>query len=188
MTSITLNPTKGHLLVSVPFLNDYYFARSVVLLTENNDDGAIGLILNKKLDTHVSEAVKEFTNFDDYIHLGGPVDKNSLFYIHTLGNLIPDSEEIMPGLYWGGTFSVVQLLMEQGQLNPGNIKFFAGYSGWAPNQLNRELKEKSWVISKDNASSIMSTNPDEYWKNQLKGSRKKEYSVWADYPVNPSLN
>lgn len=188
MTATILKPTKGKLLVSVPFLNDYFFGRSVVLITEHNKEGSVGLIINKTLDTKVSDAVKEFDHFDAELYMGGPVENDSLFYIHTAGDIIHDSIKIMDGLFWGGNFETVKMLVNNGQLTPNNIKFFVGYSGWAPEQLHKELKENSWVITKDAASNIMKCDKEVYWKNKLRSSNMKEYSVWADFPVNPSLN
>ncbi len=188
MSTTTLKPTKGRLLISVPFLNDYYFGRSVVLLTEHNEEGSVGLIINKPLETKVNDAIKEFPAFDDNLYLGGPVESNSLFYLHTAGMKIPDSVKIVNGLYWGGNFETIKMLIETGELTPDNLWFFVGYSGWAPFQLDRELKEKSWVVTTGDIQNIMSSDPEFIWNDKLKNSRRKEYTVWADYPVNPSLN
>ncbi len=188
MKKALLKPTKGRLLISVPFLNDYYFGRSVVLLTEHGKEGSVGLIINKPLDTRINDAIKDFPAFDENLYLGGPVEKNSLFYIHTKGDIITDSIEIKEGLYWGGDFEAIKSLIKDGLLYPGNIRFFVGYSGWAPFQLDRELREKSWVVSECDVNSILTPDPLTYWHKKLKNSSHKEYAVWADFPVNPSLN
>ena len=144
MTITVLKPTKGRLLVSVPFMNDFYFGRSVVLLTEHNEDGSVGFILNKPLETKIGNAITDFPDFKGNIYMGGPVEKSSLFYIHTLGNLVKDSIEVFKGLYWGGNFNTIKKLIETGIMNEDDIRFFVGYSGWGKNQLERELVEKSW--------------------------------------------
>ena len=187
MTSEKIKPTKGKLLISVPFLNDFYFGRSVVLLTDHSEEGSVGFILNKPLETNVSQAIKELPKFNTSLYLGGPVENQSLFYIHTLGTLIADSMEIMEGLYWGGDFKSIITLIDDDVIGENDIKFFVGYAGWAPRQLARELKENSWVVAETNIREVMSNDPETFWKRVMKGA-PKEYAVWADFPVNPSLN
>jgi putative transcriptional regulator len=187
MTVTVLKPTKGRLLISVPFMNDFYFGRSVVLLTEHNEEGSIGFILNKPLDTKVDSAINDFPDFNSKLYMGGPVEKTSLFYIHTLGSLVKDSIEISKGLFWGGNFDTIKKLIETGVMSEDDIRFFVGYSGWGKNQLDKELSEKSWLVSETNVPEIMSMNPDSFWKDNIKAT-DKQLGVWADYPVNPSLN
>jgi len=187
MTVKTIEPAKGHLLISVPFLNDQFFGRSVVLLTEHHHEGSVGFILNKPLETKVSDAITDFPEFDSVLHVGGPVDNNSLFYVHVLGNIIPDSIEIMKGLYWGGDFEYIKQMISFNKILPSEIRFFVGYSGWGADQLNREIKENSWLIQKSNPKIVMNTDTDNFWKYFIKKTDKK-YAVWADFPVNPSLN
>ena len=158
------------------------------MLTDHNEEGSTGLILNKPLDTPIQEAIPDFPEFDGPLYLGGPVDNHSLFYIHTVGDLIQDSIEITDGLFWGGNYDTVKLLIEGRQLGPDEIKFFVGYSGWSPNQLEDELNRKSWVVSQGVIRQIMAKELfEDYWKFNIQKS-KKEYAVWANYPVNPSLN
>ncbi len=188
MTTTMIKPTKGRLLVSVPFLNDQFFGRSVVLITEHNEEGSVGLIINKPLSTAVGEAIKDFSDFNTNLHMGGPVEPNSLFYLHTKPDLIEGSVKVLENLYWGGNFESVKAMIKNKQIAPEEIKFFVGYSGWGPNQLDEELKRKSWIVTKAKVDKIMEPNLDSYWKDNLNDSNKKEYSVWANYPVNPSLN
>jgi len=187
MTTTTLKPAKGNLLISVPFLNDQFFGRSVVLLTEHNEEGSVGLILNKVLDTRIHEAISDFPEFDAPLHLGGPVSANSLFYLHVLGDMIPGSVEIISGLFWGGDFDHLRTLITLKEIKTDDIKFFVGYSGWGENQLDREMKENSWLVQKASVKSIMSSEQSDYWKYLIKKTNR-EYAVWADFPVNPSLN
>jgi len=180
-------PSKGNLLISLPFLNDQFFGRSVVLLTEHNNDGSVGFILNKPLETKVSDAIKDFPEFDSFLHVGGPVDNNSIFYLHVLGDSIPDSMEIIDGLYWGGDFEFIKQMISFNKIKTNEIRFFVGYSGWAANQLNREIKENSWLVQKCTAKIVMQSDTDNFWKFFIKKT-DRQYAVWADFPVNPSLN
>jgi putative transcriptional regulator len=188
MNTVVLKPTKGHLLVSTPQLNDYYFGRSVIFLTEHNKEGSVGFIVNKPLKTTISEAIKDFPEYRARLFLGGPVEPNSLFFLHTLGDIIPDSIEVIDGLFWGGDFEIIKMMIKNNQLKNSEIKFFAGYSGWAPKQLERELMEHSWVVTKSDVKKIMRSNTDTFWKEKIKDSPIPEHLVWADFPINPSLN
>jgi putative transcriptional regulator len=187
MTTTVLKPTKGRLLVSVPFMNDFYFGRSVVLLTEHNEEGSVGFILNKPIETKLESAINDFPEFNGNLYMGGPVEKTSLFYIHTLGTLVKDSIEVSKGLYWGGNFSTIKKLIETGVMGEDDIRFFVGYSGWGKNQLEKELSEKSWVVTERSIPEIMSLDPENFWKENIKAT-DRQLGVWADFPVNPSLN
>ena len=187
MTTKILKPAKGRVLISIPFLNDQFFGRSVVLLTEYNEEGAVGLIINKELDTNINEVINEFPEFNAPLYLGGPVSNDSLFYLHVLGDLIPDSVEIISGLFWGGNFQVIMELIKNGHITSDEIRFFVGYSGWGQKQLDRELQENNWLVQRTNVRKIMDADPAKLWNSLIKQTNK-EYSVWADFPVNPSLN
>ena len=78
-------PQKGRILIAEPFLNGEYFSRSVVLLVAYSDKGAVGFILNKKIDFSLQEVFVDFPKFDANVFLGGPVSADSIFFIHRLG-------------------------------------------------------------------------------------------------------
>jgi len=182
-----IKPTKGKILISEPFLIDYYFKRSVVLLAEHNEDGSFGLILNKPVELQLSDIVKDFPSFDTPIYLGGPVKTDSLYFIHTLGNEIDDSMEISEGLFWGGDIEVVKELITIGKIGTEEIKFFVGYSGWVSKQLDGELARNSWLVANMNANDVMHSNPDKMWKKTLK-TLGKDYEYWTNFPSDPTLN
>jgi len=185
--SNNIRPAPGKILISEPFLYDYYFHRSVILLAEHNKDGSFGVIINKPLAMGFDEVVKDFPYYDATVYLGGPVSTDSLFFIHTAGDAIESSLQIMDGLYWGGDLEQVKSLIKIGQLNEGNIRFFVGYSGWSPKQLDNELKRDSWAVSSLDAEQVMNSNPSELWKSSL-NKLGKEYSKWTNFPSEPGLN
>lgn len=182
-----IKPTKGKILISEPFLIDYYFKRSVVLLAEHNEDGSFGLILNKPVELQLSDIVKDFPSFDTPIYLGGPVKTDSLYFIHTLGNEIDDSMEISEGLFWGGDIEVVKELITIGKIETGEIKFFVGYSGWVSKQLEGELARNSWLVANMKARDVMHSNPDKMWKKTLK-TLGEDYEYWTNFPSDPTHN
>ena len=181
-------PGQGKLLVSEPFLKDYFFRRSVVLLAEHNEDGSFGVIINKPIEYAFNEVVAGFPQIDIPVFLGGPVQTDRLFYIHTLGEeKVPGSLEIMKGLWWGGDIEQVRKLMSGGLVQESNFRFFVGYSGWEPEQLDRELQEESWVIAKKPARVVMSVRTSDLWTRIVR-SLGKDYVPWTRFPIDPSLN
>lgn len=187
MAETTLKPLKGRLLLSVPFLNDFFFGRSVILLTEHNQDGSAGLIINKPLHTKINTAIKDFPEFNARLFLGGPVENKALFYLHTVGELLPGSLPVMKNLYWGGDYEALKQLIAEKMIKPGEIRFFVGYSGWSPKQLNNELKQNSWLVTTATPSYVMSNKYNKFWQEKII-STSSEYAVWAKFHINPSLN
>lgn len=182
-----LKPKKGRVLIAEPFMNDFYFKRSVVLLTEHNKSGSFGFILNKPLDITVNDALENFPKFDAPVYMGGPVQSDSLFYVHSQGNLIEDSMPIKNNLYWSGDFEQLKQLISDQQIFPHEIKFFIGYSGWDGEQLAQEIEDESWIISDINIKNITQFNNENLWKDVLQKMGPK-YSLLSNFPEDPSLN
>lgn len=180
-------PKQGRVLISEPFLSDIYFKRSIVFLTEHNDEGTVGFVLNKPVKIPVNEVLEDFPEIESEISLGGPVGTNTVHYIHTLGDLIPNSVKVYRDIYWGGDFDTIKNLIKSGVVKKDQIRFFVGYSGWKPNQLKDEISENSWVIAELAPKIIMESIDDDIWKETLKEMGKK-YKLWADFPENPGMN
>lgn len=189
-TSGPLNRNKcvqqGDLLIAEPFLEGEEFTRSVVLLCEHSDEnGSFGLILNKQSELNVPEVV-ESLHTNQPLYIGGPVEKNTLHFLHTFST-IKNSIKLGDTLFWGGDYDQIKLLDLQGDLNPTNIRFFMGYSGWGKNQLKREIKEESWIISTFNLSQIFTTHSNNLWEETLRKMGGK-YRMFSNYPTDPQLN
>ncbi len=187
MNESNFRPEAGLILISEPFLADMYFKRSVVLLSEHDVEGSIGFILNKPTDITVNDAIDDFPVFDAPLYFGGPVSTDTLYYIHTIGEQLEGSREIMNGVYWGGSFEQLKELILSGTVTPDQIRFYAGYSGWDNDQLDMELKEHAWLISSGSMSYSFYKNPSMLWKQVLR-SMGKEYARMAEFPEDPSLN
>ena len=123
-------PSKGRILIAEPFLPGSYFNRAIILLVAHSDKGAIGFILNKKIDYPVNEILGDFPEFEAEVYIGGPVSTDTIYFIHSLGKLIPGSIHVKDNIYWGGDFEEVKRLIREGLILPGQIRFFLGYSGW----------------------------------------------------------
>lgn len=182
-----VKPAKGRILLSEPLMGDYFFGRSVVLLAEHNEEGSFGTILNKPISANFNEVVKDFPDFDAPVYLGGPVDTENLFYIHTKGDLIAESLEIIDGVYWGGDIEMLKEMMLLKTIQPLDIRFFIGYSGWAANQLDQELEKNSWIIARAEANQIFDTEPTTMWE-QIVNKMGEEYKYWKNFPLDPNAN
>lgn len=181
------NPQPGDLLIAEPFMEDPYFGRSVVLITEHNEEGAFGLILNKPINMEFNQALENAPEFNAKLSLGGPVNKETLHYIHRLGEAIPGSTKIGKGIYWGGDFEVIKELMHSATIEPKDIKLFVGYAGWSPGQLEGEMKRNSWILEKAVANTVFKKDAADLWSHVL--YRKGDpYRLMINFPSNPSLN
>lgn len=178
---------KGSILISEPFLADTFFSRSVVYLVDHSDEGSIGFIINKSLDIRIENAVEGFENYSDTISMGGPVAANTLHYLHTMGDMIPNSFWVRDNLFWGGDLDTIRKMTSKGVINHDQIRFFLGYSGWSPGQLQKELNENSWVIVRTRPETIMKSRGEDSWKAILRSINKK-YRIWADFPESPEMN
>lgn len=180
-------PEKGKILVSEPYLPDPNFERTIILLCEHNEDGSFGFIMNKPSLAKLGDVMQDLSGFDAPVFIGGPVQQDTLHYIHRLEG-IDDAIEVMDGIYWGGNFDQIVSLIETKQVASTDIKFFLGYSGWSAGQIDEELKEDSWIVSdKVNEELLFDINAEAMWQYALKrmGGR---FSVYSNYPQDPRLN
>jgi len=182
-----IKPSQGKILISEPSLIDFFFKQSVILLTEHNENGTFGLIINKPTHLKLSEVSGDFAGFQFPVYFGGPVSTNHLFYVHQLEDKIPESLKITDKLYWGGNIEIIKNLMKIKTLTTENIRFFIGYSGWEVNQLEHEVTEHSWLIATPTIEQIISNNPSALWPTMIK-SFGKEYAIWANFPSDPLMN
>jgi len=182
-----LKPEKGRLLISEPFLPDPNFERTVVLLCEHNEEGSFGFVLNKPAIVKVNDVMEELKNFSHDIFIGGPVQQDTLHFIHR-NKEIESGTEVIKDIFWGGNFENVLFLSDTQQLLSSHIKFFLGYSGWGPGQLDEELEENSWIVCDFVTEELMfETEPAGMWRKAL-GNMGGRFAVYANYPLDPNLN
>ena len=112
---------------------------------------------------------------------------DTLHFVHSLPEQIPDGQPLGGGLFWGGDFEVVTNLIKSNQLDVSQIRFFVGYSGWAEGQLEDEMKEKSWLTVVANPQLVFSTEVKDIWKKAVK-ELDKSYHQIINYPIDPQLN
>jgi len=180
-------PKKGRVLIAEPFMQGLYFSRSVILLAEHNSEESIGFVLDKPTDLYPDELIDNMRQFKGSLYLGGPVEPCMLNYIHTLGEKIPGATKITDSIYHGGDFEMLVSLINKGVANANNVKFFGGYSGWNPGQLQDEIDENSWVVTTIEDEKIMQSESENLWEETL-SELGDNYKLWTNVPRHPSFN
>jgi putative transcriptional regulator len=184
----SIEAAAGRLLVSEPFMMDPNFKRSVILLTEYSSEGAMGFVLNHVSEFLLGDVLPDLSYAEMPVFIGGPVANNTLHFIHSSPDKIAGGIELGDGLYWGGDFEVVKELIAGYKLTQDEIKFFMGYSGWVPGQLEDEIQENSWIVAKQiNSSTIFHHNEEDLWREVVIDLGPR-YAHIANFPENPSLN
>lgn len=182
-------PHTGSILIASPLLYDYHFARSVVLMITHNSEGSMGIVMNKDFRYHISlnQLVPNLETAPLIpVYKGGPVDRSTIFFLHTL----PDLEGSFPlgnGLFLNGDFERVQQYILAGNPIEGHIRFFAGYAGWNNTQLQKEINEDSWIIGETCKQHLLEENYRELWQTSM-NELGNPYRLWAKYPQYPSCN
>jgi putative transcriptional regulator len=182
-----MSPKKGRILISEPFLSGSYFNRSIVFLVSFSEKGAVGFILNKRVDLKIHDVIKDFPDIDIPVYLGGPVATDSIYYIHKLGDKLPGSIHVLDDIYWGGDFDALLNRIKSGLIDLSEVRFFLGYSGWDAGQLERELKENSWLVNNIESGIVMQEPNRDSWFDSVKKVDRR-YSVWENFPENPAMN
>jgi putative transcriptional regulator len=179
---------SGQFLLSEPFMLDENFRRTVVLVCEHNgENGTVGLIVNKSINLRLNDIVEDFPPYKGKLFMGGPVGTDTLQFLHTVGEEIENSVKLTDGLYWGGNFEQMKLLLSTGKISQKEVRFYLGYSGWGVGQLDQELKDNSWIITPATAKDIFQTKHEILWKEVMK-NMGGVYDTMAGYPENPILN
>ena len=176
---------KGQLLIAGPALLDPNFRRTVVLVGEHSEDGALGLVLNRSSETTVDEALPELVAIVDgveQVHVGGPVQPSAIVVLADFvepdraGSLVLDSVGFLPSEVDPD---------ELGELRRARV--FAGYAGWGPGQLDGELEDGSWIVEPALPDDVFTADPDELWSQVLR-RKGGPFGVLALMPPDPSLN
>jgi putative transcriptional regulator len=182
-----ISPAKGILLIANPFLKDPNFSRTVIFICENEAGGAFGFVLNKPFPQKLSELLPEMEGLDLPVYSGGPVQGDSLHFLHQYPDLIAGGQEVCKGVYWGGNFESLQIHLKNRDIQGNRIRFFIGYSGWSEGQLDHEMKEDSWLTVEATRKLVFETKPEDIWKESLH-HLGGEYTMLVNYPTDPQLN
>lgn len=185
--SNNLIPRKGRVLIAEPFLPGNYFNRSVILIVAYSNKGTVGFIINKQIDLTIQDYIPELPEFNAPVYIGGPVSTDTIYFIHTRGDVIPGSIHVLDNIFWGGDFEELKRLIELGMIQSSEVRFFLGYSGWDAGQLEREIKENSWLVNDVDGQTVMRRLNMASWADFVKKVGEK-YHMWINFPENPSLN
>lgn len=177
------------MLISEPFMLDPNFQRAVILLCEHSEeDGTVGYVLNQRATIQLRDVIDELPEADFPLYYGGPVAQESIHFIHKCPDRLNSGIELGNGIYWGGNFESLKILVRQGEITKEEIKFFIGYSGWSPGQLEQELQDNAWVVSNQYNPEITFGNDEEdLWKEAVISLGPK-YAHVANFPQNPMWN
>jgi putative transcriptional regulator len=177
---------RGHLLVAGPALEDPNFRRTVVLLGEHGDDGAMGVVLNRASTVTVEDAVPpigELVPAGELVFVGGPVQPEAVVVLadsadpDLAATVVLDTVGFLPG--------EIDEATDLGELR--NLRVFAGYAGWAPGQLEAEIEEGSWVVVPAQPSDVFTAEPERLWSRVLK-REGGGLAVLAMLPDDPAVN
>ena len=176
--------TAGRILISVPFFNDPFFNRSVVLLTDYDKQSCAGLVLNKSSRLSVRKVVSEI-KVDDKLYIGGPVMPDGIFCVHNFESSKAASK-LLPGIFVGSDEVLISLIEHQA-IPSMKYRFFVGYSGWSPGQLEGELANKMWVIGTATPELVFDTPSSKVWEKAVR-NLGDDYLHWLKTPRLIGLN
>lgn len=182
-----IEPGPGVILISDPFLKDPNFMRTAVFLCEHNEEGSFGFVLNRPFEQRLDEFVPDLEGFTIPVYYGGPVQPDTLHFLHNIPDLMAEAQKIFEDVYWGGDFREVIRLIKDRQLDLDNIRFFLGYSGWSEGQLNEELEGKSWLTVTGTNKLVFGTETGEIWRSAVL-QLEEQYHPIVHYPIDPQLN
>ena len=177
---------KGQLLLASPALFDPNFRRTVVLVTEHNEEGAAGLVLNRRSETAVAEAVPDLVPLvaeEERVYVGGPVQQSAVLVLAEFDDpgdaaaLVVDAVGFVPG---DGDFELIAVATRRARV-------FAGYAGWGPGQLESELEELSWITAAAGGLDLFPEPETDLWSSVLR-DKGGVYRVVALMPEDPSQN
>jgi putative transcriptional regulator len=177
----------NRILLAKPVLDDPNFTRTVIWLLEQGDQGTSGFVINRPISPKMGDIITDFPLPDFPVYLGGPVETNTLHFVHQYGAEAEGGLALSEDWKWGGSFETILELARQSRLREAEMRFFVGYSGWAPGQLEDEIQQDVWVEGPKFYPEILKMNPKSMWRLILR-SMGGDYAIMANHPENPDLN
>ncbi len=178
---------RGKLILASPTLMDPNFARTVVLIAEHTEEGAMGLVLNRPAESTVSDAVPDLawlTDADAQVYVGGPVAETAVIVLAEFER--PE----MAGALIDGDLGFIGTDADDPEALEGAIRrarVFAGHAGWGPGQLEEELEEEAWIVEPPRREEVFSEDADGLCAAVLR-RKGREYALLANMTLDPSLN
>ncbi|MBA2505457.1 MAG: YqgE/AlgH family protein [Thermoleophilaceae bacterium] len=181
-----MDSVKGQLLVAAPQLQDPNFARSVVLMVDHGDEGALGVVLNRATETRAAEAADELSALigdEEPLHVGGPVQTTAIVVVAEF------PEEDPAAVIATGSIGLLSSEADMGEVAEriGRARAFAGFAGWGPGQLDEELEREDWILAPAGPNDVFTADPEGLWGVVLE-RLGPQYALVARMPPDPSLN
>jgi putative transcriptional regulator len=191
LTMTEVSSLTGRLLVATPALADPNFDRAVVLLLDHDEEGTLGVVLNRPTPVGVGDVLKpwaEFAGAPSVVFQGGPVSLDSALGVAVVPG-DPDEGEPLGWRRVHGAIGLVDLEAPPELLAAvlGSLRIFAGYAGWGPGQLEDELADGAWYVVESEPGDVSHPEPEQLWRSVLRRQRS-ELAMVATYPDDPSLN
>ena len=177
---------KGQILVALPMLLDPNFRQSLVLLCEHGPDGSLGLILNRPTGMEIQRLMPEIPKAlsDRPVYNGGPVAREGLLIL-CRGHLSEKGHGILEDVFLAKD---LELLTSPHSLGPnGDIRFYLGYAGWAPGQLEAEIKTGAWHVRPADSKLVFDSDPTTLWSEAMR-QLGEPWAIYSTMPLDPSLN
>lgn len=186
------SPVAGGILVAEPFVKECCFNHAVVSIIDYvSTEGATGVVMNNRSEYKLADLLEGISAPEPVpVFCGGPTGQDRLFFIHTLGpDIIADTRPYAPGLYIGGNFDDAISYVNDGYATEGSIRFFLGYCNWVEGQLEREIRNDTWVGISDTpaAEELLTGAGDAYWHRMVR-RLGPDYRSWRLLPRNAVCN
>lgn len=181
-----MDSLRGHLLVALPDLHDPNFRRTVLLIGEHGEEGAMGVVLNRPSPVTVSDAVPplaSLVNDDDLVYVGGPVQPQAIVVLGEFRDPAEASALVLGSI--GFLPGEIENADDVASLSRARV--FAGYAGWGPGQLEEEIGEASWVTEPALPEDVFTDEPLDLWSTVLR-RKGGAFAVLASMPPDPSAN
>lgn len=178
-----MDSLAGRLLVASPRLVDPNFVRTVVALLNHDEQGAMGLVINRPSEAPVADHLPEWAEHlasPPVVFSGGPVEPSVAI---GLRHTYEDGPRATP---LSGV-AMVNFSEDEAEETRGKVRVFAGYAGWGPGQLEDEIEEESWIVVPGFAQDVFSQTPDDLWA-QVLGRQGGQVALLASMPIDPQLN
>lgn len=168
-------------------MEDPNFKRTVILLCEHTVEGSFGLVLNRPAGVSLGEAAAEPLPFDAALWHGGPVETDTLHYVHPFGDRLETALPVLEGVFWGGAFDELREAAERGDIDVSSVRFFVGYSGWGPGQLDAEVDAGAWIVLDGDRDLVFAPSDGALWRELLR-RLGGEYTLLSTFPDDPRMN
>lgn len=160
-----------HLLIAAPWLRDPHFEHAVVLVCRDDEDGTLGLIVNRPLEVTLSDALPDGiapARAQDTLFAGGPVAQENVFALHDVDALADDSRALVRGVrFCPGTDTLLRVLRAP-PARRETLRLYAGCAGWAPGQLREELADNAWIVTPARRGLVFGGAADTVWRRALR--------------------